>query len=347
MIKKKNYFSKTIPSRRSPIIISLLKVFAIASVASFFSVACVEDFDPAGLLGDHIRVLSIRCDPPQAHPGDDVSVESLIYVPENSPGRLDTLWLVCVPSVGESAQQCLTGVLSDVFGIAGGCDAICASDPDPETCVELCMFEFFLDFSCDPSVQQKGCILGQGIEQTYSVHEDIRGSLQTEDSKKIFVFLMSTVLAGGLSRCFEIFGEQAAQTGGISPTEDCIMSLKELNVLDENKEISSNPTVNELLLNGMVLVAPPSVTIVELEEPEPKNNELTLSVLFTMEEGAQGYISWFSNCGKLKSVKTFGDKNENVLKPAGTGLCEVYAVVRDNAGGQNWIHRRIDLQSLN
>ncbi len=346
-MKQKNHFLKTIPLYRLAKINLLLKVFAIASATVFFFAACVEDFDPASLLGDHIRVLSIRCDPPQAYPGDDVSIQSLIYVPEGSPGGLDTLWLVCRPSIGESSQQCLAGVLSEVFGLSAGCDATCASDPDPETCVELCLFELFLDLSCDPLVNQKGCILGKSIQQTYSVPGDIRESLQAEDSKKVFMFLMSTALAGGLPRCFEIFGEQAAQTGGISPTEDCLMSLKELSVLDEGKEISRNPSVNGLLINGVVSEEFPGINIVEMEETEPKDNELTFEILFNTDEGVEAYISWFSNCGKLKSGKTFADKNENTLKPDRTGTCEIYAVVRDNAGGQNWIHRRLHLQPLN
>ena len=317
-------------------------IFCLLLVVGF--VACVEDFVPPSELGDHIRVLSIRTEPPQSYPGDEVDMQALVYVPDSAESVADTLWLACVPSVGEGAQTCLAVLLADVFRMAGGCEERCATDPDPQSCMEFCVAEQFMDFLCDSSKDQKGCVVGTGVELTYEVPETVRGSLGADDAKTVYLFLMATALEGGLSSCFQIWGDQVAQGNTVSPTEDCILSLKELSVLDESKDLAQNPTAEGLLLNDYSLAPPPEVTEVLLHGTDLESNELVFEGVFSLNGADNGYISWFSDCGKLDSSKTFFENKVNKLKPTKTGKCSIYAVVRDDIAGQSWVHRDLDLK---
>ena len=306
--------------------------------------ACVEDFKPASELGDHIQVLCLRTEPPQAHPGDEVTVQSLVYVPQEAPAPLDSLWLSCVPAVGEGAQTCLSVVFSQVLSSISGCEEQCASDPDPETCMEICAAEGFLEFSCDPSERQKGCLLGTGTELSYEIPDWIREDAKEDEPKTIYLFMMATALEGGLATCFDTWGEQAATGGTVSPTESCTLSLKELDVVNEETELPENPTVFSLSLEGEQLPPPPDVQVVQLPGPNPGSKKLLVEFELSISEDLDGYISWFSDCGKLESTKTFFNDNRNKLKPDKTGVCSIFAMIRDTVAGQSWIERRVDLR---
>lgn len=286
--------------------------------------------------------MGVRCAPPQVHPGDTVDLDALIYVPAEAPGSLDQLWLACLPGPSEGSQACLTAVSSDVFGAVAGCAAQCASDPYPELCEQGCLAEVFSGLQCNAEQAQKGCLVGVGPTVSYTVPPDT--VVADDEVRPIYVFMLATVLAGGLGDCFEIWADQAADGGSISPTIDCTLTLKQITVISDDEPIEDNPAFTAVTLDDDPLAAAPAVNEVALPGPEVDSTVVTLEAEFPLPEEGEYYLSWFSDCGKLEFERSFQQNPINRLRPAETGMCELHVVIRDGQGGVGWSTFFLDLQ---
>lgn len=307
--------------------------------------ACFKDFDPPSLLGEEIQVLAVRASPPGVRQGETVRFDSLVYVPQDWPNALESIWFTCIPEVGESAQVCLQTVFTELAMPMQDCQQSCAQDADPEGCMEICMMERMMDLVCDSERIQKGCLAGYGSAANYLVPY---GSFPDDgEDHSFFVFMMATAMPGGLYGCFDRWQAQISQGEPIAPDTECTLSLKRVSVPAPDTELTSNPGLVELMAEDQAIPDSPDALSLTLVEPDPSDNKLDLSVTLdatTQEIAGEVFLSWYADCGKLKRARTFGDDPVNTLVPEREGICLLYVVVRDGENGVGFIEGRLVLE---
>ncbi|MFH2008816.1 MAG: hypothetical protein ABI333_19670 [bacterium] len=301
---------------------------------------CVaERLGPASELTDEPQVLTIRAEPPEARPGDVVTLDALVHWPGDD---WEAHWLVCVPERVDALSTCV----GDSFPDDGDL-------PD-------CLTEPYAPLCRLPSGP-----VTQVLVPPFP-------PLPPGESFPVFVELLVARASAGWQGCRQAVADA-------EPTPDCLLALKTVWLTSEPEPNRNPEVTALVVDGVTYDATAPLVVGADASDLERVEVELELVVdatgvdEFVQDEDAPEEValdvSWFVTCGSVsKASNDFlfsdepnpGDVNcvlsadatappecepaQAVWKPREPGTCVVHAVVRDGFGGVGHVTRVFDVR---
>lgn len=300
----------------------------------------LELFPAASELGDAPQMLTIRVEPPEAHPGDVVTLDALVHWPGDD---WEAHWLVCVPLSSAAVANCV----GDNFPADGVVPDCLTAPPDTSLCRA-------------PSGTTTQILVPPYLQ------------LPPDASFPVFVELLAARSSVGWAGCADALSRA-------EPTGDCLLGLKTA-WISSDPEPNQNPAPTALLVGGVTHDASaPFVLTQDASSLDSISVLLELVVDATSvdeiydDDGlpvdAALDVTWFVTCGTIEG-SSGGPPGDDSLNPAdlncappaeglgpGTctpaqatwkprepGTCVVHAVVRDGRGGVGHLSRVFEVR---
>lgn len=319
----------------------LTVALGLALVWGAGAVGCSVDLlPPPSELGDEPQMLTIRVEPPEAHPGDVVTLDAVVHWPGDD---WEAHWLVCVPQSSAAVANCV----GDNFPSDGVVPDCLTAPPDATLCRA-------------PSGRTTQILVPPYLE------------LPPDASFPVFVELLAARTSEGWSGCAEALARS-------EPTSDCLLGLKTA-WISSDPAPNTNPVPVALLVDGVTHDASaPFPLTQDASDLDSVSVLLELVVDASSvdeihdDEGlpvdAELSVAWFVTCGTIDtdSGGPPGDSglssaNVNCTPPAGgtgpgtctaaqatwkprePGTCVVHAVVMDGRGGVGHLSRIFEVR---
>ncbi len=316
-------------------------VLAVVLGVAWTGGCSIEQLGPASELTKDPQVLTIRADPPEANPGDMVTLDVLVHWPGDD---WEAHWLVCIPQ----GQDALSNCVGDNFPDDGDVPD-CLTAPD----APLCRLP-------------EGPVTQVLVPPIFQLPPDV--------SFPVFVELLVARESEGWQGCWQ------AVADGV-PTPDCLLGLKTVWLSGEPVPNENPEPVALVVDGVTHDASAPMVIGADASDLEGVRVELELVIDATLiDEFAQDEddpedvaldVAWFVTCGSiskadLDTVDFFsdepnpGDVNclvsaDGVAPPECTpaqatwaprepGRCTVHAVVRDGFGGIGYLTREFEVR---
>lgn len=301
----------------------------------------LELFSPASELTDEPQVLSIRADPPEAHPGDVVTLEALVHWPGDD---WEAHWLICVPQ----GQDALSNCVGDNF-------------PDDGVVPDCLM-----------SPEASLCRAPSGVTTQVLVPPYLQ--IPPDVTFPVFVELLVARSSVGWAGCLDALARA-------EPTPDCLLGLKIASISSDpepnrNPEptsllvggVTHDASAPLLISDDITDLAELSV-LLELVVDATSVDEIYPGDASPLV--AELNVAWFVTCGTIDSGgggppgdDSLDPANVNCTPPPGgvgpgtcyaaqatwkprePGTCVVHAVVLDGRGGIGFLTRVFEVRGM-
>jgi hypothetical protein len=282
-----------------------------------------EEFSPASYI-DKLRILAVKATPPDAIPGEQVRLESLVVDPLSGARPLSFVWLICDPDP--------TGLGSNV----------CASQ-DTTRGLEGVLGE-------DGALPEGVTVRPFGDGAWYQTPRDVFDDVPPDDPLRQYG-TQATVLLVAYNGRFP----QELQ----SPDVNKELALKRLRVVARGAKRNKNPVVASVTVNGQPLtdsespvLEPGSVVklAAKAKDGSAEDYERPLPDGTTLSVTEKLVFSWFTNSGRLdgltrQAARTPDGGEIDFVVPTYDqsvgGYADLYVVLRDPRGGLDWVRRRV------
>jgi hypothetical protein len=288
--------------------------------------ACSEEeepFAPASYI-DKLRILAIKATPPDAIPGEQVRLESLVVDPLSGARPLSFVWLICDPDpTGLGSNLCAAQDTSR------GLDGIVGEDGSLPDGVTLRPF---------------------GDAAWYQTPRNVFDDVPPESPLRQYG-TQATVLFVAYNGRFP----QELQSADTNKE----LALKRLRVVAKGAKRNRNPVIVSATVNGEAVtendapvLEPGSVVKLaakakdgsaeDYERPLPDGTTLTVTEKLV--------FSWFTNAGSLDGLTRQAARTPDggeidftvpTYDQSVGGYADLYVVLRDPRGGIDWARRRI------
>ncbi len=301
---------------------------------------CGEDFKPASaVLG--FRVLGVRAEPPELHPGERAQLSALVADPRN--GRAHTLlWLGCAPdpfAQGRSACSDIAAFQDSSAILQGGGGG---------------------ELTLPPGMS----IIGFGERAVYAADPQLFSVLDPADPRRQSGTVGQVLLlaVGGELSLTATPEERAAFFERVQSKElPFVFVLFRLRISEE-PVLNANPVLGELRVDGeaqppfgTVRLPADRVSALELTAPESAFEPYTqLNAQGEREEKTERLLTaWYADTGVLaeERVALGSEVGQRYTPPSGDEADplpadrsgQLWVVARDTRGGQSWTERRFFL----
>jgi len=258
---------------------------------------------------DRLRVLAVKADPPEARPGETVTLEGLIADPNAASPFV--IWLACA-----AEDDSGTG-----FGCALDLESI---DMEASTMEELA---------------EAGVIgFEPGFSPSYTSPLNLLDELPAEEQAEgIYVTIQVMAIPD------DLFNASEGDDFDFNQVEVAYKRLivSEATTPNHNPEIISFHVDDEEIAPGATVEVPAGQTFIlepEFSEDSFETYEYTNSSGVTETRTEEPYVTWYSTAGQLfspYSVHPYRDVTWNAPEEAGvSGVW--WAVIRDRRGGMTW-----------
>ncbi|MCO4764106.1 MAG: hypothetical protein KC502_21525 [Myxococcales bacterium] len=313
-------------SRRASVRTSGIWVLTCMVGFGWLAGGCSDDFSPPSLI-ETVRVLGVRATPPflPTTASEVTTVEAKVV--GVTPGEpLCHAWGLCLlTSQQKGAFTCLDPALQLNLGTTP-------------------TVEIRFDQVMKLALQAKDYLEAKGLS-------DPRGSTRGASSepppsqpvKLMFGIGERASFAGGCPSDLTAFLKT-----GCEDRERCIIGSKTLRAFTSGLERHRNPTLTGLKINGKAsasgaVVAVPAGSLkltpswsADSIEPRPDDGGPKTEQLL---------MSWFSTAGEYDKQRSFDDIPDNELSlKTSDGEVTIWVVVRDGAGGVDWVERRVQVK---
>jgi len=313
---------------------------ALAWLAAAAAGCSIELLTPASELRDEPQVLTIRADPPEAHPGDVVTLETLVHWPGDD---WEAHWVICVPQGEDSLSSCVGDNFPD-----DGLVPDCLTAPDAPLCRA-------------PS----GAATQVLVPPFLQIPPDVLFP--------VFVELLVARSAVGWTGCRDALANA-------EPTSDCLLGLKVVRISsDPLPNLNPKPVAllvggvthdasAPLVLTEEVTDLRDFSVLLELVVDATSVDEIYPDDASPMEAALK--VAWFVTCGSIDTGGLGAPPGDDSLDPAdvnctppaggvgpGTcvaaqatwkpqtpGTCVVHAVVLDGHGGIGHLTRVFEVR---
>ena len=276
---------------------------------------------PQASIVDRLRVLAVKAEPPEARPGELVTLEGLIVDP-----NLDSplvIWLAC-----ESDDDSGTGL-----GCAIDFNAVLSSTSNFEELVEA------------------GVIgMEPGFSPSYTPPEDLLDNLAEEDrAEGLYLTIQVTAIPSNLL------------TASSDQTEEFDFNAIEIAykrlIVSEADTPNENPEITGFMVNGQT-IAPGQVAEIEADTTtslEPIfSSDSVQTYEYTTRDGVvetreeEPYLTWYTSAGSYFSPYSIYPFFETKWFQSETTDTEGswWVVVRDRRGGMTWHEQRWQITNL-
>jgi len=313
---------------------------AVAWLAGAGGGCSLELLAPASELTDAPQVLTIQAEPPEAHPGDVVTLEARVHWPGDD---WEAHWLICVPQGEDALSDCV----GDNFP-ADGVVPDCLTAPDAPLCRA-------------PSGRTTQVLVPPFLQ------------IPPDVFFPVFVELLAARSSVGWTGCLDAVANAA-------PTPDCLLALKSARISsDPQPNVNPEPTALLVGGVTHDASAPFGVTqdasdlgevsvLLELVVDATSVDEIYPDDASPVETALD--VAWFVTCGTIDEGgfgAPPGDDSPNpanvncspppdgvgpgtclparaTWKPREPGTCVVHAVVRDGRGGIGYLTRVFEVR---
>jgi hypothetical protein len=294
-------------------------------LVSLLALGCEEPLEPGSKV-DSLRVLAEQADLPYARPGEEVTLSSLAYDPEQRP--ITWAWASCVNPPSSDLVGCLSAIAE-------------SGDPD-------------------------SAVFAMGLDQaqvTLTIPEDALESLPPAARAAAGVGVVSVACPGDLSfaagpgglpfRC------QEPDSGRELQLDEFIVGLKRIAVRESDR--NQNPVISGVTFDGadwpedeIKEVGFCNTTKLDYGEcPETEKHQIAVELAAeSFERGRDEHgtafeeqlvIQHFATEGLFENEFRLGESPKNgwVARKAASGqTLRLWLVARDNRGGVTWTERR-------
>lgn len=290
---------------------------------------CQQEFLPETLLTS-LRVLGIRAEPAELHPGERTLLSALVLDPSREGKRSTVLWLGCEPdpfNLGRSACTD-TSLLSDASAL-GQSDG--GSPPQGVQLIgvnELAAFSTPVDlFSQLPAEDRRRAVGTVGQVLAIAVAEETSPRPTPEELEAVFTRVKNKEVAS-VTALFRI----RVFEGAAANANPVLLPL----------QVDGEPLPN----GGAIRLRPKQQVQLLLDAPDEAFESYELVTLESTEQKTERLIAaWYSTAGRFSEPRvalrsetleqfTAPGSEDDPLPPGRKG--ELHAVVRDSRGGQSW-----------
>lgn len=299
-----------------------LLAITLASAAIACASDAADELKPASYI-DKLRILAIKAEPPEATPGQFISLSALIADPYAGIRRVGFLWVMCDPSTeGEFGNACAQQ------------DMLRSLDPNelPE------------------GVRVFPPLFGQNA--FYSAPWGILDELDVDSIERRRGLTATVLLVAWEGGRLEDLQE---------PDIMRQMAIKRIRVADPQETPNRNPELSAITLNGEPFDERdiPKVKAGSTIELAASSTEESVQVFSrvmpdgsTVEELEQNVFSWYTRGGRFTQGLSYSSRTESgdsiglelpALETLPSDIVDIWVVLRDARGGTDWAKRRLQL----
>lgn len=299
----------------------LTLAIALATVGLGCSNEPEVELKPASYI-DKLRILAIKAEPPEAAPGENIILSTLVADPYGSVRRVGYLWVQCDPSTeGTFGNACAQQ------------DTLRTLNPN-ELPEGVRIFPLFFDFAF------------------YRAPFGVLNELDVDSIER----------RRGLTATILLVAWEGGNLEDLqNPEVMRQMAIKRIRIADPQQTPNRNPEISSLTLNGQPFDAfdVPKIkagSTIELSATSTEESVQTFTRLLpdgsTEEQVEQNVFSWYTRGGRFTQGLSYSSRTDSgdpiglelpELETLPNDIVDVWVVLRDARGGTDWAKRRLQL----